>query len=243
MPDLDLDELFAEDLANLLDPSFPGPIQPFRIDNGVPIYSSDQLALYGIPDLWGIHEYEVVESRESSHPMVTDYQMEQDRRGALRPIHHYNRVERFESILYQLIGARGVVPRLVLQTIRIEGYETDPALIWNSIRSILKKHNWRLYYNRIPVILEKLGYNLKINFGDKNAFVLMIVNEFRKMSAKFEEIRPQLERSYFPNLRYIAFKLLQEHGAVFEYDIPFLRTPRKEKMMNELWELLKPTLS
>ena len=37
MPELDLDDLFANDLANLLDPSFPGPIQPLRIDQGVPI--------------------------------------------------------------------------------------------------------------------------------------------------------------------------------------------------------------
>lgn len=240
MTDLDLDELFAQDLANLLNASLPGPTQPIRMDGNVPVYTSDQIDLYGLPDLWGIHEYEVIESRESSHPMVTDYQMEQERRGSLRPIHHYNRVERFESILYQLIGARGVVPKLVLTTIQLEGYDLDPAKIWNSIRAILKKHNWRLYYNRIPVILEKLGYKLKINFQDKNAFVLMIVNEFRKMSAKFEQIRSQLERTYFPNLRYICFRLLKENGAVFEYDIPFLRTPRKEKMMNELWELLKP---
>ena len=243
MPELDLDDLFAQDLSNLLDPSFPGPIQPLRIDNGVPVYSSEQISLYGLPDLWGIHEYEVVESRETSHPMVTDYQMEQERRGALRPIHHYNRVERFESILYQLIAVRGVVPRLVMDTIRVQGYDSDPSKIWNSIRSILKARGWRLYYNRIPVILDKLGYHLRINFNDQHAFILMIVNEFRKISAKFEEIKDRLERSYFPCLRYIAFKLLKEHGAVFEYDIPFLRTPRKEKMMDELWELLKPEVS
>lgn len=243
MTDLDLDDLFASDLANLLDPSFPGPIQPIRIDGDLPIYTSDQIALYGLPDLWGVHTYEVIESRETSHPMVTDYQMEQERRGALRPIHHYNRVERFESILYQLIGARGVVPRLVMDTIQIEGYNSDPSKIWNSIRGILKKHGWRVYYNRIPVILDKLGYKFKINFGDKNAFVLLIINEFKKMSSRFEQIRAQLDRCYFPNLRYIVFKLMEEHGAIFEYEIPFLRTPRKEKVMEEVWNLLRPQVS
>lgn len=255
---MDLDELFKDDLEQLraLPPIFgptipdlllpivlPGPVQPIRYDQGLPIYTTEQVDLYGYPEDWGIDNYLVIEERETSHPMVTDYQMETERRGALRPIHHYNRVERFQSILYQLIGSRGVVPRLVITTIVQKGYDPHPDRVWNSIRKLLKEHNWSLYYNRIPVILEQLGYKRKINFNDQNAFVLHIVNEFRKISARFEELKPQLERTYFPNLRYVVFKLLQENGATFEYSIPFLRTPRKEKVMDEIWSLLKTEVS
>lgn len=255
---MDLDELFKDDFEMLqnLPPIFgpgimdlslpivlPGPIQPIRFEGDLPIYTTDQVDLYGYPEDWGIEKYLVIEERESGHPMVTDFQMEMERRGALRPIHHYDRVERFQSILYQLIGSRGVVPRLVIQTIKLEGYDAHPDKVWNSIRNLLKKHNWSLYYNRIPVILEQLGYKRKINFNDQNAFVLHIMNEFRKISARFEQIKPQLERKYFPNLRYVVFKLLQENGAEFEYNIPFLRTPRKEKTMDELWLLLRNEVS
>lgn len=254
---MDLDDLFKEDLAFLqtLPPIFgpeipdleptelPGPVQPIRFDLGIPIYTTFQIDQYGYPESWGVDEYEVIEEREEAHPMVTDYAMEMERRGALRPIHHYNRVERFESILYQLLACRGVIPRLVIDTIEIEGYDDHPDRVWNSIRDILKRNKWSHYYNRIPVILDKLGYKRKINFGDESEFVRHIVNEFRKISARFEQMKSQLTRAYFPNLRYIVFKLLQENGAEFEYAIPFLRTPRKERMMDDLWEQLRCELS
>lgn len=234
---MDLDALFAEDLARLQ--TFPGPIQPLRVEFGIPFYTSQQINLFGLPHIWGVDQYQIIELFEDSHPQVTDYDMEQERRGSLRPIHHYNRVERFEQILYQLVGCRGVVPRLVICTIKQEGFDDHPDRVWDSVRSILKKHKWSHYYNRIPVILDQLGFKRKIDFGDSNAFILNIVNEFKKISAKFEDLKPHLVRCYFPNLRYVAFKLLIEYGAIFQYKIPFLRTPRKEKMMDDLWEMLR----
>lgn len=236
---MDLDALFAEDMALLQKPILIYPVDPVRYEDGVPFYTSQQINLYGLPHLFGIDQYQIIELYDDGHPQVTDYDMEQERRGALRPIHHYNRVERFEQILYQLVGCRGVVPRMIILHLKSVGYDRHPDRVWDSVRSILKKNNWSQYYNRIPIILDQLGFDRKINFGDSNAFVLNIVNEFRKISARFEELKPHLVRCYFPNLRYVAFKLLIEHGAVFEYKIPFLRTPRKEKVMDELWELLR----
>lgn len=232
--DLDLDALFENDLKMLA-----APCIPVRIEAGIPFYTSQQVDLFGQPDLWGIDQYQIIELREDSHPFVTDYDMEMERRGALRPIHHYSRVERFESILYQLIGSRGKVPQHVVDTIQQEGYNSHPDLIWESIRTILKKHKWRTYYNRIPTILQMLGHQEKIEFGDNNAFVRELVNDFKKVSQRFEQLKPTLGRSYFPNLRFIAFKLLERSGAQFQYKIPFVRTPRKEKMLNELWELIQ----
>lgn len=237
---MDLDDLFAGDLALLQQPiTFTGPIQPIRVENNIPFYTSQQINLFGLPHHWGVDQYQIVELYEDGRPPVTDYEIEQERRGSLRPVHHYNRVERFEQILYQLIGCRGVVPRLIIVHIQAVGFDPHPDRVWDSVRSILKKNQWSNYYNRIPVILDQLGFERRIDFGDSNQFVLELVNEFRRISARFEELKPTLVRCYFPNLRYVAFKLLVEHGAVFQYKIPFLRTPRKEKQMDELWELLK----
>lgn len=231
--DLDLDNLFANDLKMLA-----APCQPVRFEAGIPFYTSGQVDLYGEPHHWGVDQYQIIQLREDAHPFVTDFEMEMDRRGALRPVHHYSRVERFESILYQLIGSRGRVPPEVVETVRNEGYDENPEKIWDSIRSILKKHQWRMYYNRIPTILQMLGYQEKIDFGDSNAFVRQLVLEFKQISQKFEQEKSNLERTYFPNLRFVAFKLLERSGAQFQYKIPFVRTPRKEKMLNELWEIL-----
>ena len=215
---------------------FPGPCQPIRIENWMPVYTSEQIDLYGLPDNWGIVSYLVVQTRESAHPMVTDYDMEQERRGALRPVHHYSRLERFESTLYQLIGCRGKVPSFVIDHIKEVGYDSDPDNIWESVQSILKKKNWRIYYNRIPTILQIIGFARKIDFKDNSRLLEEIVIDFKRINYKFERIKSGLGgRKYFPSLRFIAFKLLEKHGAVFQYQIPFVRTPRKMKMLLDLW--------
>lgn len=234
MEDLDLDKLFEEELKG-----FYQPCQPIRWESGIPFYDSEQISQFGLPHHWGVDQYQIIELRETAQPFVTDYDMEMDRRGALRPIHYYNRVERFEMILYQLIGCRGKVPQNVVDTVREEGYNSHPDHVWESVRSILKKHKWSNYYNRIPIILQMLGVQEKIAFGDNNALIREIVNDFRKVSNNYEQIKLLLERSYFPNLRFVAFKLLEKHGAQFQYKIPFVRTPRKEKMLNELWDLIQ----
>jgi len=46
-------------------------------------------------------------------------------------------------------------------------------------------------------------------------------------------------RKYFPNLRYVALRLLVDHGAMFEYHVPLLKTKRKLKGMDELYLTLK----
>ena len=152
--------------------SFPGPCQPIRVDNYVPVYTTSQVDLYGLPEFWGVSCYLVIQEREDMSPMVTDYHMEQERRGSLRPIHHYDRIERFQSTLYQLIGCRGKVPNEIISQIKQEGYNTDPDHIWDSIRDTLKSiPNGRLYYNRIPTILQILGYQRKIDFKDQSMFI------------------------------------------------------------------------
>jgi hypothetical protein len=57
-----------------------------------------------------------------------------------------------------------------------------------------------------------------------------IVQEFRLMQFVHST------RKYFPNLRYVALRLLVDHGAVFEYDVPLLKTKRKLKGLDELYQ-------
>jgi hypothetical protein len=123
---------------------------------------------------------------------------------------------------------------LILQT----GYDKDPGLVWNSVRGILKKNKGRIYYNRIPTILGMLGYEKKVQFGDSNELVRVIVNDFRILSSRFDKKKKSMGRVYFPSLRFVACKLLEMYKVEFEYKIPFARTPRKLKGMEKIWESL-----
>ena len=217
---------------------FPGPCQPIRIENYIPVYDSQQYDMYGSPENWGISSFLIIETQESSRPMVTDYKMEMERRGALRPVHHYSRIERFENVLYQLLGCRGIVPKFIIEHIQSTGYDKDPDFIWDSIRTILKNKKWSLYYNRIPIIIQIIGYNRKIDFGDSNEFLENVVTDFKMISSRYEQLKSSIGRSYFPSLRFIAFKLIIKHGATFQYRIPYIRTPRKIDLLEGIWSLL-----
>jgi len=63
-----------------------------------------------------------------------------------------------------------------------------------------------------------------------------IVEDFRKISLNFELVITG--RKYFPSIRFIAFKLLQQRGAVFN-GVPFMRTKKKELALEELWNKIK----
>jgi hypothetical protein len=71
-----------------------------------------------------------------------------------------------------------------------------------------------------------------------NETIRAIVDDFRVISSRFDRARKELGRVYFPSLRFVAFKLLEMHGIEFGYRIPFVRTPRKLKEMEETWALL-----
>ena len=72
-----------------------------------------------------------------------------------------------------MIACRGKVPKDLIEDIKKIGFTTNPDLIWNEIREILKKRKGRKYYNRIPTILEILGFQ-KVGV-DRNSLVLGIV--------------------------------------------------------------------
>lgn len=213
------------------------PCGPIRINvDGKHVYTCEQIDMYGHPDNWDwpIFYYEVVSSLDYERPHRTDWKFEQERWGSVRPIHRYSRVKRFESTLYQLLGFRGKVELADVVYIREVGYDRDPLYIWESLRMILKEKGWQKYYNRIPMIIQMLGVNLKIDVGPNNYMVEEIIKDFQCFSADFERLKPS-GRSYFPSLRFIAIRMLETYGAKFEFDIPRVRTKRKLKPLDEMW--------
>lgn len=211
-------------------------MEPVRYEEDVAVFRLQDVNLYGMPDLFGYENYIVSSTYEDECPFVLDWNGEQERRGALRPIHRYSRCERFASIVFQLLGERGSVPEEVLETLKYWGFDQEKEKIWNSIRFVLKQYNWARYYNRIPTILGRLGFRLCKFKYEK---IQRVLDRFKRMSYKFDEIKGNLApRAYFPNLRYVALRMMEEEGIEFNYLIPKIRTKRKLQVMNEIYGLI-----
>lgn len=220
---------------------FYRPCLPIRLEfnNGIytQVYTIEQIDTFGTPDQWHPPEesnWIVVSTDDDERPLKSDYKFEQGRIGNSRPIHRYSRVKRFEAVLFQLIGHRGKVDLKDLNYIRSCGVDHDPNYVWNSIRDILKNGGLQKYYNRIPSIIQMLGINLKIDVGRGSDMVYQITGDFKRMHELFIDTKP-MYRKYFPNLRFIALRMLETYGAKFEFNIPRVRTRRKLKPLDDMW--------
>jgi len=186
-------------------------MEPVRWDGECAVFTMEQLdskrslltyVVYGEPWRHGFNDYIVTSSLDYERPLKEDWKFSQDR-VRLRPIHRYSRIKRFESILYQLIGYRGLVPDSVVEVISSFHYACSKAvkfihiacsltsklcrgccrrrdMIWDSIREVLKFHKLRVYYNRIGNIIWHLE-GWKIKFGDSYLFLEGIVDAFRRL--------------------------------------------------------------
>ena len=205
-------------------------MNPFKTDpDGVPVFSTNDIDDYGVPELYGFETYRVVDSRDKD--FVSDFDMEHQ--YDLRPIHRYDRIARFKTTLLCIIGERGRVPDHVIAMVKtyIKPDCDDP---WNSCRRILKHYKQRLYYDRIPFILVALGYGK--GFEISNGWQIEeIINKFKLLSDKFDRTKHLYKRRYFPNMRFIVLKLLESEGVSSQYDVPVTRTRRKNVSLTKLW--------
>jgi hypothetical protein len=205
-------------------------MKPIKIDpDGVPVFISTDLEMYGFPEHWGYEMYRVVESREKE--FVLDYDMEQNMDW--RKVHRYSRLARFKATLLNLLGERGNIPQHVYNMV---GTYLNPASKdkWNDTRKILKHYKQRRYYDNIPMILRQLKHDrcfTQVNFDVLESVVKM----FMHLSDKFERTKQEYSRRYFPNIRFIVFKILDAHGIKPNYPVPQIRTTRKQKSLEALW--------
>lgn len=206
-------------------------MKPIRYEGKVAVFSNLDIDDYGMPELYGFTNYIVVESREAV--LVTDYKMEHS--YDLIPIHRYSRLSRFKTTLLRLVGEKSNVPEYIINAVRIY-LKKDSTDLWNDTRKILKCYKWSKYYDYIPAILARLNLcrMLKIT-GFK---IEEIVQDFQLLVTKFESCKHLYKRRYFPNIRFIVLKLLELHGCLHDYPIPFVRTDRKLLSLTLLWNQL-----
>jgi len=204
-----------------------------KIDpDGVPVFSNIQISDYGMPELWGYNVYRVSESLEAD--FVTDYKMEQSL--YFKKIHRYSRVARFKVCLFNILGDRGIIPQHVKTMVKLY-LKPDSMDKWNDTRKILKHFKQQKHYDQIPSILRCLSYGRCFPSLTCLQFEGLIC-DFQHLSEKFDRTKTDYKRRYFPNIRFIVLKLLEMHGIRPNYPIPLVRTSRKMKSLQELWDLL-----
>lgn len=208
-------------------------MKPIKIDpDGVPIFSSSQIDDYGLPEHWGYDVYRVSESLEAN--MVSDYKMEHEM--YFRKIHRYSRLARFKVCLFNILGERGNIPSYIISMVK-NYLKPNSIDKWNDTRKLLKHFKQRKYYDQIPAILRSLSYGRCFPSLTSLQFEA-IINDFKSLSEKFDRVKKEHLRTYFPNIRFIVLKLLELHGIRPNYPIPFVRTSRKMKSLEALWSSL-----
>lgn len=150
--------------------------------------------------------------------------------------HRYSRPDRFKKILVQLLNLEGRVPEPVIIIIQndISSYVNSKFKIWNTIRQILKLHGLRRYYNLIPSIIKQVRG--EIPFIPDDFSIPKVLDKFLVMSDKFNgQLRDEWSIPYFPNLRFVALKMIESEGITYPYHVPIVRTRRKRLYLEGLY--------
>lgn len=226
------------------------PTEPHSFNSsGRAIFTSSQME-WGYPEDFGWDkEYEVIEQEHSAHPLGLDYadEIQLERR---RPIHRYCRIDRFKTVLAQLMGYTGFnipkkelrykslkLPSKIKDILPRNIKYTPKSQMWEAIRGALKENNYHIYYNRIPAILAGLSM-IDYRNGRNTGKFAKIMTDFERMHKVFYEIRTDLKRKYFPSLRYVALRLMEKHGVEMPIEIPLTRTNQKRIELAEIYDLI-----
>ena len=59
-------------------------MEPIKFADGMPVYTLDQINIYGEPYLWGVDAYLVISTFDNEKPPMSDWNFEQERRGSVR---------------------------------------------------------------------------------------------------------------------------------------------------------------
>lgn len=184
---------------------------------------------------WGNHVLRDLNEPGCEHPFAVDHNDEIN--TEFKKIHRYSRLERFKFILHQLLGISGLVPKNIILLVKKNiGRFVSKSQLWNNVRTVLKYHGHRKYYNRIPQIILRISINLKPSGVHE---IWRIYDSFERLNEVFNNTRHELNRKYFPNIRFVALKLMEKHGIKYPYKIPLLRTSRKRKQLEILFTSLQ----
>lgn len=214
-------------------------------DDDVPVFLSTQVEWEG-PEMYGYDRYEVHEVEETAHPLRLDYKSEQYYRANFRGIHRYSRAYRIRWVYFHLVGSMGRSPPALLARLKAEAKaEGDP--IWNRgvyewVRGRLR--GWKLarYYHVIPRLVADLGGP---RWRIRDAQHARVLEDATRLHRLFDALARagKLCRQRFPSLTFVLLFLLDRHGVMAPYRIPWARTYISRKGLRTFLDYLQGCLT
>lgn len=209
-------------------------MKPYKIDDEIPYFSLRDVEDYGCPSLWGFEKFFVTDN-EPLYAIPPQQQFLINLKKIRAP-HLYDRVLRFKNILTQLLGYTLNVSKVVQESSIWQNMLNDVSLIennyWYECRKILKQYKLNMYYNSIPAILRQCIF-IKNPIVYSNADYIKIMHSFVQLHHVFKKV--STGRKYFPNLRYVALKLIELNGLELQFEIPLLVTKTKCLLLNKIF--------
>jgi len=197
-------------------------LKPTTFDNELPVFTRQDIDLYGLPMYFGWDEWICIDSGPDLVADPCDFVLFN------KPVHRYSRFDRFRMVLLQLLGWRGKVERDVLEICELVDF--DLSNVWLDFRGSLKWNDKSKYYNRIPRILFLLG---KVGVVKVDSMTFnSILDRFKQLEYLFTL---QKERKYFPSLRYTCCRLLHEFGIELGVKVDCLLTKQRKDALDEFW--------
>jgi hypothetical protein len=219
--------------------------EPIRIDeDGREVYTSDQIEVYGLPIT--TKEYYVLDLDVTAKPMLHTYETIQnfyfDKEN--KKVHRYCRKTRFRTTLAQLLGLNGFntnkskdMVNDIIYSLPWTTKYLPPCKAWEELRTILKRNQKQIFYNRIPAIAHKISNFVKNQPVDKEKIIL-ILNDFEKMHNIFPKVQKELGRVYFPSLRFTALKLCAKYDIIPPVQIPLCRTMERYFKLSRIYSTI-----
>lgn len=207
------------------------PYNVLRYEKGIPVYRRQDVDLYGLPEYYGLSDYLVVCVLDDLCPPKMDWKEEQDRRGSLRPPHRYSRLARFKSLLRDMVGGANI-PKEAKDLLK--GFTGLEDNLVEKVRKIFKTKGFQKYYNSIPCIVKQIkGERMDFDWE----IIEICILDFQQMSERFDK-EYKGPRKFFPNLRYVALTLFELNGFDYGLKIKKVRTPRKVKVLEDIFDCL-----
>ena len=215
-------------------------MEPIRYEDGVAVFTNEQIDIWGEPDQ-KFQNYYVVDGQPD---YMTSYAAKDQ--SYLKAIHRYDRVARFDKTLHTLLGECTFDMKVKIATMTemlniVKTYVKDDSTnSYEETRKIFIHYGYKRFIPFIPTILimTRKPFPLKIDRKNLSETIQLVKEDFKMLERRFfREDGYKGERKYFPNLRYIAIKLLINRG-VENVCMPLLRTKRKLVAMDLVFQKL-----
>lgn len=206
------------------------PHEPVDIDSvsGLPVFTTAQLE-WCEPEQYGYDKYQVIEDELTAHPFALDYDQELYYAANYNnAIHRYSRQYRLRWVLGHLVGQLGKAPKDVEQRLRAELCREGSDVLWTReayewVRGRLRKWKLSQLYLSVPHIVSRLGgARWRVSLKQYT----QVVEEATRLHKIFDSMKRQgkLQRQRFPPLLFVLLYLLDRHGVMPPYRIPWART-------------------